>query len=229
MGCSCRVLQGWRFEKRRRRRSWGDLPLHGAEWTLPRLGLDGWFVWGIKVGEKKKNLPWWENKRVFFPQCGIWSLCGRSNTAVNKNPQQAGFELPVWLNQITFYPQAKSHTLELHIYMCDQLVFSKPVNVLNFTSNTQHAGTHSIILLTTWNPSADRVQGWGPVETIWYSLIVVLFCFEHADLNYSELFRTSKTVRANGWPRWCWEDSSTRRLSPFRSTLDSRCSLESTQ
>lgn len=40
---------------------------------------------------------------------------------------------------------------------------------------------------------------------------------------------TSKTVRAKGCPKWWWEDSNTLRLSPFRSTLDSRCSLESTQ
>lgn len=36
-------------------------------------------------------------------------------------------------------------------------------------------------------------------------------------------------MRANGCPKWWWDDSSTLRLSPLRSTLDSRCSLESTQ
>lgn len=49
----------------------------------------------------------------------------------------------------------------------------------------------------------------------------------HKDFNLNS--RTSKTVRAKGCPRWCWSDSKTLRLSPFRSTLDIRCSLESTQ
>lgn len=52
-------LRGWGFKKKKRR-SWVDLPLHSTdtkshvELNLPRLGLDGWFVWGKKISLDRK-------------------------------------------------------------------------------------------------------------------------------------------------------------------------------
>lgn len=40
---------------------------------------------------------------------------------------------------------------------------------------------------------------------------------------------TSNTVRANGWARYSEDWSTFFLLSPFRSTLQSMCSFESTQ
>lgn len=86
---------------------------------------------------------------------------------------------------------------------------------------------------TNWNSIKNELQrknaDYVSIHWLWTDLCTDWSCVVYNVVATQSTRLTSNSVRANGCPRSSVDESRTLRLSPFRSTLEIRWSLESTQ